>query len=116
LSEKQVKLQEANAYNLSLVLEFRVTRANKGRQYKTVRDTLKMIDRGEKLKELRNKSIVAHGYQGISPEDVEVTAEMTVAALLDTLRSALTSLGVVTTDDKDPYRGVQVLLQGLVAS
>jgi hypothetical protein len=57
----------------------------------TLRSLSKQI-RWEQLADLRHKSIVAHGYAGVSAEDIREAAQMPAGELLDKLRGALQSL------------------------
>ncbi len=69
-------------------------------------------ERIEKLSELRNKSIIAHGYEAISKEDIcKALDGETPADLLDRLRIPLRRLGVNLSDEMDPYATVDKLLQ-----
>jgi hypothetical protein len=113
LQSRATKYEDGpNSFNLAVVLKFWVQHG-KGREYGKLARTLEAIG-GQQLGELRNKSIVAHGYRGISREDVEAAAGLTVADLLESLKTALSSLGVRTDSEVDPYAAIQALLRNLL--
>jgi hypothetical protein len=68
----------------------------------TLRSLSKQI-RWEQLADLRHKSIVAHGYAGVSAEDIREAAQMPAGELLDKLRGALQSLDVPVAAESNPY-------------
>jgi hypothetical protein len=69
----------------------------------------------KKIKELtplRNKSILGHGYEGVSRERVETLLKGQVEKFLDDdLRKSLAPLGVAVADDDDPLREVVAWLR-----
>jgi hypothetical protein len=91
-----------------------------GPQYGPLRDCLTSIG-GTQMAELRNRSIGAHGYQGVSRGDVEdalnraakklPASGLTVDDLLARLQAALQTLGVTVGNGADPYAAVQPLLR-----
>jgi hypothetical protein len=110
----------ADTGNLSRALGFWV-RSGEGNQYGPLHERLAAIG-STLMAELRNKSIGAHGYHGVSREDVEDALNratkkstsqprLTVDDLLDKLRDALHTLGVPTDEAADPYARVQSLLR-----
>ncbi|RLA87353.1 MAG: hypothetical protein DRG40_00545 [Deltaproteobacteria bacterium] len=57
----------------------------------------------EALSPLRNKSIIAHGYQGVSREHIEAKAKMPMEKLIAKIQDMLSQMGVPTDDSKNPY-------------
>jgi hypothetical protein len=65
------------------------------------------FDRIRGLSQLRNKSILAHGYQGVAREAIEAVLMQPVQAFVDgDLRDILVHFGAPVTDDDDPFRAV----------
>jgi len=112
LVTKKARLGEANTRNLLLVLEFWV-RHGKGKEYGRLRETLKVIG-GQELSSLRHKTIIAHGYRGVSQEDVEEAAGKPVGQLIEEIRAALDMIGASTVEESNPYTAVKELLQEIV--
>lgn len=112
LVKKRVRFQEANTRNLMLALEFWV-RHGKGKEYGRLRDTLNVIA-SQELSSLRHKTIIAHGYRGVSREDVQEAAGMPVEQLIEELRNALDAVGASTEEESNPYTTLQKLLQTAV--
>jgi hypothetical protein len=58
----------------------------------------------EELTALRNKSIIAHGYEAVSEEDIRRALKgRPVSFLLDKVREALERLGVNLAEEADPF-------------
>lgn len=104
LSSKGIKEERPMTYALGLTVEFWVTQAGKGRELGPVRAAVQQM---EKLRELRNKSAIAHGYEGVSGAEIEQI--VAIKDLLDAVRRGLTALEVTVTDS--PFIQVQDLLR-----
>jgi hypothetical protein len=65
------------------------------------------LHRLEKLSELRNKSISAHGYRGVSQK--EITESWGSTSVVEDLQRVLRRIGL--TLDDDPFARVNLLLQ-----
>ncbi|MFB6272238.1 MAG: hypothetical protein ABEL51_05010 [Salinibacter sp.] len=64
------------------------------------------------LSQLRNKSIIAHGYRGVSRDDIrDHLGKDDLDQLQSRLEGALEALGVSIASDGDPYAVVQELLR-----
>ena len=112
LEEKKAGFHEANTHNLRLALAFWV-RQGKRKEYRQLHKILNVIG-GQELSSLRHKTIIAHGYQGVSQEDIERAAKMPVAGLIEGIRTALDAIGVSTDEESNPYAAVQRLLREIV--
>jgi hypothetical protein len=67
----------------------------------------------QKLSTLRNKSIIAHGYEGVSEEDVRSELPgSSPEGLVARLGAVLQQLGVKVAEDADPFAAAQELLRG----
>lgn len=106
LREKDITYDRPTTHVLGRVLGFWVERAKKGIQYGKVRTLLKTIER---LSELRNKSIIAHGYRGVSRKDIEDIVPL--EELWKELTNAFESLGVPVANQSSPFAEVQYLLK-----
>ncbi len=86
----------------------RVEKDGKGKEYGKLYNALKVIgDAG--LQELRNQSIAAHGYHGVSRADVESKAKKKIEELLDLAKQVISDLkGAV---NGDPYDTIDKLLR-----
>jgi hypothetical protein len=89
---------------LAAILDFWVTREQKGPQYGPVH---RWIQRLEKLSDLRHKSIGAHGYLGISQQ--EITERWNSASVVEDLAKVLGHVGLTLEDD--PFIRVSLLLR-----
>jgi hypothetical protein len=68
-----------------------------------------------KLSALRNKSIIAHGYQPVSEEDIcEALNGETPLSILHRVRSVLESLSVDLVEEKNPYAAAKSLLNAML--
>ncbi|GEM_PF-1465138 len=80
-----------NTFVLFTVIRYWVERAGRGRQLGPVYGVVKKV---RELSDLRNKTIIAHGWQGVSRGEVERQAKGSVEELLEELRRALEAIGV----------------------
>jgi hypothetical protein len=108
----------ASSGNLRLALEYWVREGGKGREYGTLKTFLERAC-NEEMNGLRNKSIIAHGYQGVSWHHVQAvlkksakagSAPPTEESLLEDLRAVLGAVGVSTAEEDDPFAVVRALL------
>lgn len=68
------------------------------------------------LSGLRNKSIIAHGYESVSEEEVgKQLKTLKPAQLPGRLAGALRPMGVEVKDAADPYATVQMMLQSALS-
>jgi hypothetical protein len=106
LESAEIRFEDPNMISLKCIVDFWVKCGGKGREYGKIK---RFVDTcgGDELANLRNKSIVAHGYKGISAEDITKAAGMSVDELLDQLKGALDCLRVSTDDSRDPLMAVQ---------
>lgn len=104
LCNKGVEEIRPTTYALGLALEFWVTQSGKGRELGTVRSGVQQV---EKLRELRHKSAIAHGYEGVSCEQIEQIVP--ISELLGAVWAALERLGVQVSGN--PFTEVQHLLR-----
>lgn len=103
LRNKGIKEMRATTYTLGLALEFWVTQSDQGRELGPVLSGVRQV---EKLSELRNRSAIAHGYEGVSREQIEQI--VSVPVVLDAVRVAMTKLGIPV--NGSPFANVQHLL------
>jgi len=97
---------DPNTFVLFEILDWWVTEGRKGRQYGRLRDLLRErlgLGRDGGLRDLRNRSILAHGWQGISRHDIEERAGASVDRLLSELESVLERLSVPVGAGQDPF-------------
>lgn len=104
LRNKGVKEMRPTTYTLGLALEFWVTQSDKSKELGPVLSAVRQVER---LSELRNRSAIAHGYEGVSREQIEQIVSISV--VLDAVRVALTKLGVSVSGS--PFNDVQHLLR-----
>ncbi len=114
MDEKGADYTDVNHRTLSLALEYWVTLGGQGQEYGPLHSLGKKIGWDE-LTQLRNKSIAAHGYAGVSEEDVVRAGKMQVHDLLDKLRDALTCVGAANVTAEDPYAAVQSMLREVIS-
>jgi hypothetical protein len=107
-ADNAIRFEEPNSRNLFQALRYWVEKGGKGTEYGKLYNALKVIgDAG--LQELRNQSIAAHGYHGVSRADVESKAKKKVEELLDLAKQVISDLkGDV---DRDPYDAIDGLLR-----
>ncbi len=82
---------EPNTFVLLQILNYWVEKAGRGRVLGKAYNVLKRL---RQLSDLRNKSIMAHGWEGVSRREVEAVAQQGVGTLLEEIRQALESVGV----------------------
>lgn len=99
----------ANNHTLGLALEYLVTRAGRGAQFGPISKLSNKVTT-DQLVQLRNKSIVAHGYEGVSREDVERAAGIPTSEMIERLSGTLEKLGVDVGNQADPYVAAEALL------
>lgn len=99
----------ADNHTLSLALEYLVTRAGRGAQFGPISKLSNKVTT-DQLVQLRNKSIVAHGYEGVSREDVERAAGIPTSEMIERLSGTLEKLGVDVGNQADPYVAAEALL------
>ncbi|MBZ0168246.1 hypothetical protein MELA_01932 [Candidatus Methylomirabilis lanthanidiphila] len=104
LNDKCVKEARPTTYALGLAVEFWVTEHGRGPELGPVRAAAQQM---EKLSELRNKSAIAHGYEGVSAAQIEQV--VAIKDLLDAVRRGLTALKVTINDS--PFIQVRNLLR-----
>ena len=80
-----------NTWVLERIIAYWVQERGLGPQYGRI---YKLIQLVRQLSDLRNKSIIAHGWQGVSREDIERETNTDVERFLDTLRVILSNLGI----------------------
>lgn len=100
LERKNVRRGEANSFIFSRLISCWQKR-DEGR-WKPISSAVDLI---EQFSDLRNKSIIAHGYRGVSRPDLEAVAPL--GELMETLRTALTDLAVSVSDELSPFLAVQ---------
>jgi hypothetical protein len=108
LEKNDVHIEEPNSRNLGQVLRYWVEIGGKGRQYGKVNSVMKVIGDAN-LADLRNQSIAAHGYQGVTKTDVEQKAKRSIADLLEQVKEAVAALG--GTMPNDPYDAIDQQLR-----
>jgi CRISPR-associated protein (Cas_Cas02710) len=102
-TDNAIRFEEPNSRNLFQALRYWVEKGGKGRKYGKLYNAVKVIgDAG--LQELRNQSIAAHGYQGVSQADVESKAQKSVEELLDLVKQVIS--GLEGNVDRDPYDAI----------
>lgn len=106
LCEKGITDFTPTTHVLGRALDFWVEWASKGNQYGKVQTLLRTIER---LSELRNKSIIAHGYRGISRNEIEEIVPL--KQLWKQLSDALRSMGVPVANESSPFTEVRDLLR-----
>ncbi len=82
---------DPNTFVLFHILNYWVEKEGKGRTLGRVYSVLKRL---RSLSDLRNKSIMAHGWEGVSRHEVEAVAQKDVDTLLEDIRQALVSVGI----------------------
>jgi hypothetical protein len=95
-----------NTLALRKILAFWCRQAGEARyteRLERLKPLKELADTLQRLAELRNKSIIAHGHQGIGRADIEHCARMPVKDLLEMADGALRALGVVM-EENDPFR------------
>ena len=99
-------------FALGKIVDHWVRNAGRGRDYGAV---MKMHELIGKLSTLRNKSVIAHGYQPVSEEDIrEALNGETPPDFLNKVLRVLASLAVDTADAKNPYAAAESLLYPLL--
>lgn len=96
---------EPNTLTLRKILAFWCRQAGEARdteRLERLQPLKQLADTLQRLAELRNKSIVAHGHQGIGRADIEHCARMTVEDLLGMADGTLRALGVEM-EGHDPF-------------
>ena len=91
---------------LAEIVNYWVERGGKGRTLGQLRGLLGHISR---LNELRNKSIIAHGFQGVEKAEIEERCGMSVRDLQHTLQRALEAVGIAV--GEDPFAGLHPWIQ-----
>lgn len=94
LDAGKIRYTEPTTRTLREILGYWVEQEQK--KFGPVWGLMKDEKRWERLGTLRNKSIVAHGYRGVSAEDVAAAAGQEAPALLDAIGQAVAHLGVET--------------------
>ncbi len=108
LADNNTHVKEPNSWNQFQALRYWVERGGKGKKYGKLYNAMKVIgDAG--LQELRNQSIAAHGYCGVSRADVELKAKKSVEELLDLVKQVIRDLAGNV--DSDPYEAIDALLR-----
>jgi hypothetical protein len=100
-------------FALERIIEYWTGEDNKN-AYRTVTAILGLF---RDLSGLRNKSIIAHGYEGVSEEEIkERLKELPPTELPRRLAGALVPIGVEVKDAADPYAAVQRMLQTVLST
>ncbi|MCC6446891.1 MAG: hypothetical protein IT210_25995 [Armatimonadetes bacterium] len=112
LCARKTRWTEPNIRNLSDCLTFWVKKGGEYQKYGALKGIMDKINEGERLSGLRNKSIIAHGYQGIGPADIETALnKINASELMYKIRTALGAIGVTVNESDNPYKDVQKLLE-----
>jgi len=80
-----------NTWVLEHIISYWVRGKHGGAKYDQV---YKLIQNVRKLSNLRNKTIIAHGWQGVSREDIEREIHMSVEEFLGTIRRTLENIHI----------------------